>query len=137
MNLTPRATQALENARLFAREAGHDRVGSQHLLYGLFQLGDGVHFHVLRNAGFTSDSLRQGVTTETLAAGSALEALEQAEIEATALTHRFTGTEHILLALLADGAAAHLFTSQGVDRGATRQIILGELRPPPPDPSVQ
>lgn len=138
MQLTPRATQALESAQQLARDLGHSRVGSQHIVFGLFQLGSGVHFSVLRSLGFTSDLLRQAIAAEApvgsiLASGptpdiSATVALKRAETEATAMSHTYTGTEHILLALLSEehGGAAHLFTSRGVDNAKARQTILRE-----------
>jgi ATP-dependent Clp protease ATP-binding subunit ClpC len=142
MELTPRATKALEHARQLARNLGHPRIASQHLIFGLFQFGSGVHFHVLSSLGFTSESLRQAIAAEppvatATATGpafdiSATEALKRAETEATAIDHTYTGTEHILLALLSEehGGAAHLFASRGVDLSSTRQTILGEIQPP-------
>jgi len=140
MKLTPRARQALESARQFAQELGHTRVGSQHIVFGLFQLGSGVHFHVLCNLGFTLDSLRRAIAGEASpgnvpASGPSLDisgasALLRAETEATGMSSTYTGTEHILLALLAEehGGAAHLFASRGIDIAMTRQTILGEMR---------
>ena len=138
MELTPRARQALESAQQLARDLGHSRVGSQHIVFGLFQLGSGVHFSVLRSLGFTSDSLRQAVAAEAPvgsvpASGptsdiSATAALKRAETEATAMSHTYTGAEHILLALLSEehGGAAQLFASRGVDNAKVRQTILHE-----------
>ena len=142
MELTPRAKQALESARQVARDLGHSRVGSQHLVFGLFQLGSGVHFHVIRSIGFTSDSLRQTIAAEAPVGSvtvsgptfdiSATAALKRAETEATAMSHTYTGTEHILLGLLSEehGGAAHLFASRGVDIAKTRQTMIAEMQPP-------
>jgi ATP-dependent Clp protease ATP-binding subunit ClpC len=139
MEFTPRATQALENARQLARDLSHSNIGSQHIVLGLFQLGFGVHFCVLRGLGFTSDSLRQAIAArvpvDTVPQTgptfdiSATATLQRASAEAAAMCHTYTGTEHILLGLLAeeDGCAAHLFASRGVDIAKTRQTILREL----------
>jgi len=138
MELTPRAKQALESAHALARDLGHSRVGSQHLVFGLFQLGSGVHFSVLRSLGFSADSLRRAIAAEAPVGSisadgptadiSATAALKRAEMEATALSHTYTGTEHILLALLSEerGGAANLFASRSVDTTKTRQTILHE-----------
>lgn len=138
MKLTRRATQALESAHQLARELGHSRVGSQHIVFGLFELGSGVHFSVLRSLGFTSDSLRQAIAAEAPVGSipargptsdiSATEALKRAGTEATGMNHTYTGTEHILLALLSEehGGAAHLFASRGVDNAKVRQTVLHE-----------
>ena len=138
MELTPRAKQALESAHQLALDFGHSRIGTQHIVFGLFQLGSGVHFSVLRSLGFTSDALRQAIAAEapvgsvpasgpTLAI-SATAALNRAETEATAMSHTYTGTEHILLALLSEesGGAAHLFASHSVDTAQARLTILHE-----------
>jgi ATP-dependent Clp protease ATP-binding subunit ClpC len=139
MQLTPRAQQALENAVQLSRDLGHSRVSSQHIVFGLFQLGSGVHFSILRKLGFTSDSLRRAILAEPpVGPGSpadptfdlsASAALKRAEEEAIALGHGYTGTEHMLLALLSEehGGAAHLFASNAVDLAKTRKTILHEL----------
>ena len=138
MELTPRAAQALESAQQLARDLGHSGVGSQHIVFGLFELGSGVHFSVLRSLGFTSQSLREAIAAVAPVGSipakgpnsdvSATEALKRAETGATAMNHTYTGTEHILLALLSEehGGAAHLFASRGVDNAKVRQTILHE-----------
>ena len=51
--------------------------------------------------------------------------------EAVALSHSYTGTEHILLGLLAEtsGGTADLFASQKVDADKAREEILIQMRP--------
>ena len=138
MELTPRAKQALTSARHLAHDLGHPRIGSQHLAFGLFQLGSGVHFSVLRDLGFSAESLRQAIAAEPPVGTpssdgpqfdlSATTALDRAADEARAMQHTYTGTEHILLALLSEdsGGAAHLLASHAVDTARARQIILRE-----------
>ena len=105
---------------------------------GLFQLGSGVHFSVLRDLGFSAESLRQAIAAEPPVGTpssdgpqfdlSATTALDRAADEARAMQHTYTGTEHILLALLSEdsGGAAHLLASHAVDTARARQIILRE-----------
>ena len=138
INLTPRSRQALETARELASGLGHSHIGSQHLVFGLFKLGSGVHYSVLRSFGFSDDSLREAIASEppvhTDSAApleldrSATAVLDRAEAEARAMGHGYTGTEHILLALLAEqaGGAANLFASRGIDLLQARQMILHE-----------
>jgi ATP-dependent Clp protease ATP-binding subunit ClpC len=57
--------------------------------------------------------------------------LERAAAEATALDHEYVGTEHILLALLADdgGVAEALLAALRVDRARVRESVLQAVRP--------
>jgi ATP-dependent Clp protease ATP-binding subunit ClpC len=140
MNFTPRAERALHSAKVEARSLGHPCVGSQHLVLGLFLLGSGVHFSVLQELGFSADSLRRSimaagpVAEQTQGVGgflfgsSAAHALERASQQAAAMSHTYTGTEHILLGLLSEesGGAADLFAAHKVDVVKTRQRIVDE-----------
>ncbi len=131
---------ALRRAEAEARGFGHPCAGSQHLVLGLFLLGSGVHFSVLETLGVTADSLRRGIAaagpvpeeTQTIGGvvlgGSAARALERAAQEAAAMSHTYTGTEHILLGLLSEesGGAAALFAAHKVDVAKARQVIVDE-----------
>jgi hypothetical protein len=141
MTLTPRANHALRLAEAEARILGHPCVGSQHLVLGLFLLGGGVHFSVLEQLGCTEESLRRSIvaigpaqeqtqTIEGFTLGdSAACALERAERDAAAMSHTYTGTEHILLGLLLerDGGAATVFAGHKLDTRKARTVILKEL----------
>lgn len=129
---------AFRHADSEARTFGHPAVGSQHLVLGLFLLGGGVHFSVLRHLGFTAESLRRDIValgptlenTQTISdfvfGSSAAQAVERAGQEAAAMSHTYTGTEHILLGLLSErsGGAASLFAAQKVDVAKARRVIL-------------
>jgi ATP-dependent Clp protease ATP-binding subunit ClpC len=144
MEFTPRAKIAFGHAEAEAHALAHPSVGSQHLIFGLFLLGSGVHFSVLRQLGFTAESLRREIVTVGPTAEntkevrgfvfgiSAAEALERADQEAAAMSHTYTGTEHILLGLLTEesGGAARLFTAHNADVAKARQIILNEYQHP-------
>jgi ATP-dependent Clp protease ATP-binding subunit ClpA len=58
-----------------------------------------------------------------------------AQQEARGLGHRYIGTEHVLLGLLADGdsASARALAPDGVDPDFVRGDILRRVGPPPPD----
>ncbi|HSX24798.1 MAG TPA: Clp protease N-terminal domain-containing protein, partial [Candidatus Andersenbacteria bacterium] len=60
-NISPRAKQALELAWHAARNLEHDYVGSEHILLGLFQEGDGLAAQTLHKYGLTETKLRQAV----------------------------------------------------------------------------
>src|SRR5687768_9479493 len=109
---------------------------------GLFLLGNGVQFSILRKLGFTVDALRQSIVmmevvaeqTQTIDGcvfgSSAAHALERACREAAAMSHTYVGTEHILLGLLSEevGGAASLFAAHHVDTAKARQVILDECK---------
>ena len=51
LDLSPGVQRALENAVEEARKMGHHYIGTEHLLLGLVQLGEGVALDVLRKIG--------------------------------------------------------------------------------------
>jgi len=57
---TPKAKRVIEYAIDFARERGHNYVGSEHLVEGLLQEEDGVAFQVLTNMEITRDKYLAG-----------------------------------------------------------------------------
>jgi mannose-6-phosphate isomerase-like protein (cupin superfamily) len=66
--LTPRARQAIEGARLAARQLGHDFLGTEHLLLGLLDV-PGVGAQIVFTRGVTRDQVREEIMKE-IAAGS-------------------------------------------------------------------
>ncbi|GDY29224.1 Clp protease N-terminal domain-containing protein [Gandjariella thermophila] len=58
---TPRAKEALEQAHSRSTELGHDFVGTEHLLLGLFHDPGGVAARVLADLGFDYDTVRADV----------------------------------------------------------------------------
>jgi ATP-dependent Clp protease ATP-binding subunit ClpA len=58
---TPRAKRVLELSWQAARELGHNYIGSEHLLLGLIEEGDGVSARVLEKLGVDSQDLKEGV----------------------------------------------------------------------------
>ena len=142
MEFTPRAKNAFRLAEAEARNLGHPCVGSQHLVLGLFLLGNGVQFSILRKLGCTTESLRQSISKigqiaqqkepvgEFEFGDSAARSLERAAQEAAVTSHTYIGTEHILLGLLSEesGGAARTFAALKLDVAKGRQMILDEYR---------
>lgn len=60
-DLSPRAKQALELAWHAARNLEHDYVGSEHILVGLLEEGDGLAAQTLKKYGMSATKLRQAV----------------------------------------------------------------------------
>jgi ATP-dependent Clp protease ATP-binding subunit ClpC len=140
MTFTIRARRALGLAETETLALGHPCVGSHHLLLGLFLLGQGVAFHFIQSLGITHESLQRICVaigpveepTESISGlifgASAARALERAERGATVLSDTYVGTEHILMALLAEnsGGAARVFEAHKTDTRAARRALLRE-----------
>ena len=148
-NFTERTRHVLARAREEAHRLRHEYVGTEHLLLALLADENGVVSAVL--AGLDADTNRmRRMIEDTVKPGSAdpgrpdlpytsraKRVLELMTDEARALDHHYAGTEHLLLALVAEqkGIAAQVLVDNGVTleraREATRQL-LGSQRPPQP-----
>lgn len=142
-NFTPRAQQVLALARKEADRFHHNYVGTEHLLLGLINLGQGVAVNVLQKMGLDLDTVRQavdeqvGLGPEAKPSGNVpytprvKKVLALAGKEAKSLNHSYVGTEHILLGLLreGEGVAARVLKSLDVDVDRCRNEILSELDP--------
>ena len=142
-NFTPRAQQVLALARKEADRFHHNYVGTEHLLLGLINLGQGVAVNVLQKMGLDLDTVRSAVEKQVGKGPAAKpignisytprvkKVLALAGKEAKSLNHSYVGTEHILLGLLreGDGVAARVLKSLEVDIERCRDEILSELDP--------
>jgi ATP-dependent Clp protease ATP-binding subunit ClpC len=138
---TRRARRALELAHDEARRLHHDYLGTEHILLGLIDEGDGVAAEVLRQLAGRPEDVRSAVET-MLAPGDAeggdgevgitpraIRAMHLAEEEARSLDHHYLGTEHILLGLIdeGEGSAAGALRSLGIDADRAREAIIRVL----------
>lgn len=142
-NFTPRAQQVLALARKEADRFHHNYVGTEHLLLGLINLGQGVAVNVLQKMGLELQTVRSavekqvGTGPESKPSGNipytprVKKVLALAGKEAKALNHSYVGTEHILLGLLreGEGVAARVLKSLEIDIARCRNEILTELDP--------
>ncbi|GHV09071.1 negative regulator of genetic competence ClpC/MecB [Clostridia bacterium] len=108
---TGRARQAIELAHRAASELGHGYVGSEHLLLGLMDEGEGAAAAALSQSGITSENLRRKLI-EAVGQGEpgsqpvqgmtprAKRIIELAMSEASRLGHSYVGTEHVLMGIL-------------------------------------
>lgn len=142
-NFTPRAQQVLALARKEADRLSHNYVGTEHLLLGLINLGQGVAISVLQKLGLDLETVRSAVVkqvgagTDPKSTGAipytprVKKVLALAGREAKALNHSYIGTEHILLGLLreGEGVAARVLKSLQIDIERCRNEILAELDP--------
>ncbi len=142
-NFTPRAQQVLALARKEADRFNHSFVGTEHLLLGLINLGQGVAVNVLQKMGLDLETVRLevekqvGTGPDQKLAGNipytprVKKVLELSKKEAKALHHTYVGTEHVLLGLLreGEGVAARVLKNLDIDIDQCRQEILQELDP--------
>jgi len=140
MQFTDRARRVVVLAENEARGLGHGFTGTEHLLLGLLAEGEGVAALVLEPLGISLEEAR-GRVEEIAGRGQgapaghipftprAKKVLELALQEAAQLGHSYIGTEHLLLALLAEGegVAAQVLASLGVGYDQARERALSLL----------
>jgi ATP-dependent Clp protease ATP-binding subunit ClpC len=133
---TERARRVLTLAQEEARLLNHAFIGTEHILLGLMQEGDGLGARALQSLGVSSEVVRDRVReivgeSASSPSGSppftprAKKVLELALREALQLNHSYIGTEHILLGLVreGDGVAATVLVGLGLDPGRVRQAV--------------
>jgi ATP-dependent Clp protease ATP-binding subunit ClpC len=146
---TDRARRVLTLAQEEARLLGHSFIGTEHLLLGLINDGDGLAAKALESLGLSLDVVRRRVTDIVPSASAgpsgsppftprAKKVLELSLREALQLGHSYIGTEHILLGVVreGEGVAAQVLISLGADLGRVRQRALEFMSGNVPDPAV-
>jgi ATP-dependent Clp protease ATP-binding subunit ClpC len=113
-HFTDRARKVLVHAQEEARLLNHEFIGTEHILLGLMDEGEGVAAKALTSLDIGVEAVRQKVAETTGHPGSppagappftprSKKVLELSLREAMQLGHKYIGTEHILLALLREG----------------------------------
>jgi ATP-dependent Clp protease ATP-binding subunit ClpC len=133
---TDRARRVLTLAQEEARALRHGFIGTEHILLGLIEEGDGLGARALRSLGITTEDVREkveeivGASLSTPGGAPPFTArskkvLELALREALQLNHSYIGTEHILLGLVREGngVAATVLADLGVELGWVRQAV--------------
>jgi ATP-dependent Clp protease ATP-binding subunit ClpA len=134
---TDRARRVVVLAQEEARMLSHDYIGTEHLLLGLIQEGEGVAAKALEALGIRLEAVRQQVVDitgrgEQSPSGHipftprAKKVLELSLRESRQLGHNYIGTEHILLGLIreGEGVAARVLVALGADLNRTRQQVI-------------
>ena len=148
-NFSPRSQNVLGLARREANRKSHNYVGTEHVLLGIIELGEGVAFSVLGKMRIDTEMIRVEVQHQVGSGPNTKlpgripytprvkKVLALAGKEAKALRHSYVGTEHILLGLLreGEGVAARVLQNFGVKIEQTRTAILDELGHSTPDPA--
>lgn len=133
---TERAKKALFFAQQEAIRLGHNYIGTEHLLLGVIQEGNGVAAKALLTMGIGLEQVRAevekaigkgtGSNNQIAYTPRAKRCLELSVQSAVALQHNYVGTEHLLLGLIeeGEGVAAQLLAALGAEGEAVRQQII-------------
>jgi hypothetical protein len=131
------AREALEYAQAEAVELGHNYLGTEHVLLGLFRVEHGGAADALASLSLTHDQVRDALVAEL---GEPKEgrrrgpmpmtprlkqAFHEAVNEANQRRYRRVGTEHLLLGLvdIEDGLAAQMLERLGADVAKVREAV--------------
>jgi ATP-dependent Clp protease ATP-binding subunit ClpA len=138
---TDRARRVVVLAQEEARLLDHNYIGTEHLLLGLINEGEGIAAQALEALGVSLEHVRHDVE-EIIGRGQtapashipftprAKKVLELSLREALQLGHNYIGTEHILLGLVreGEGVAAQVLEKLGADLDRVRRTVI-ELLP--------
>ena len=137
--LTERAAIAIRYAQEGAIEFGGGVVGTEHLLLGLVRAGDGIAAKALESRGITYDEISDALSKYYASAPEGQgnvqftprtkNVLELSVMQARKLNNNYIGTEHILLAILAEGEglAVRLIMEFGADPADLYAYIIKSL----------
>jgi hypothetical protein len=137
---TERARRSIDAAATAARSLGHNYVGTEHLLLGLFAEPEGLAARALAETGVDRATVEAKVL-EVIPRRSEAQmdnppyipqaslALQGALAEALRLGHNYIGTEHVLLALLRgrDTLAGRILGELGVGREAVEARLVAMI----------
>lgn len=137
---TDRARKVVVLAQEGARTVNHNYVGTEHLLWGLVNEGEGVAHSILK--GFGIDDPQVDQMLQELGPGTSKpighipftsnlkKTLEMSLREALQLGHNYIGTEHLLLGIcrMGEGTTAYkLLDKFDITLSMTRQAIIQML----------
>lgn len=133
---TQRAKKAIDLAMEFSKRLGHNIVGSEHLLFGLLEEGEGVAAKVLKEAGITEEYLESRIveiegkgdpiTEDVPFSPRSKQILELSGMFSNKLQTNYIGTEHILLAVIqeGEGIANRILHAAGVNDRTLAQATV-------------
>ncbi|KJJ84137.1 Negative regulator of genetic competence clpC/mecB [Candidatus Omnitrophus magneticus] len=138
---TERARKVILLAKSEAKRLNHNYIGTEHILLGLVEEGEGVAAAVLSSLGVDAETVRGEVETlvqsgvnpimteEIPFTPKAKKVIELSMDEARNLGHNYIGTEHLLLGLIreGEGIAAQVLVNVGLDLKSVRDEILNLL----------
>ncbi len=134
---TRRAQEALNGALQAASELGHTYVGSEHMLLGLMQNPDSISFKLLSARGVDNEQVRAAVIEQagegvpsSISSADMTPRMRDIIQQSASLSIRsgqnYIGTEHLLLALLAetDCVAVRILDSMGIPVDDLRRDVI-------------
>ncbi|HEX2623439.1 MAG TPA: Clp protease N-terminal domain-containing protein [Phototrophicaceae bacterium] len=131
---TRRARTALDLAKIESVALQQSEINPVHILIGLLRESEGAAGQVLGGFGLTVEQMRtlaphgqrQQQSTEPPVSDAARQVITYASEEAVRLGHDYTGTEHLLLALIRqrDDPVIQLLTAGGVTPEQVRTAVL-------------
>ncbi len=137
---TDRARRVVVLAQAQARLLNHDYIGTEHILLGLIEEGEGIAARALAALDVPFDAVRREIQ-EMVGEGRSVptghipftprakKVLELSLREALQLGHNYIGTEHILLGLVreGEGVAAQVLQKLGADLDRVRAAVIQQL----------
>ncbi|HKX76462.1 MAG TPA: ATP-dependent Clp protease ATP-binding subunit [Acidimicrobiia bacterium] len=140
---TDRARRVVVLAQEEARGLNHSYIGTEHILLGLLNEGEGIAARALEAMGINLQNVRDQVV-EIIGQGTqapsghipftprAKKVLELSLREALQLGHNYIGTEHILLGLIreGEGVAAQVLQKLGAELTKVRHSVMQLLNGP-------
>lgn len=134
---TDRARRVVVLGQEESRRLDHDAIGTEHLLLGIVEEGEGVAAQALVASGIPLASVRREVERMVGRGDAAVsghipftprakKVLELSMREALQLGHNYVGTEHVLLGLVheGEGVAAQVLVKLGADLSELRQQVI-------------
>ena len=124
---TGRASRVLEIAEEFSKEHNYSFIGTEHLLYGLIEEGEGLASKILSSQGLTSEYVEEEILKidgvmntldgEIELTPRAKRILENSAKESKRIGQNYVGTEHILLSLMReiDSIAVRILIDANID----------------------
>ncbi len=140
---TDRVKRVMQVAREESVRLGNDYVGTEHLLLGLIKEGNGVAITVVKNLGVDLAHLSKKIEESVTSSGGmmtigqmlpftprAKKVLEVAANEARNMSHKYIGTEHLLLSLIRDteSSASTSLIAEGLDYDQIKEEVKRVLK---------
>lgn len=137
---TDRARRSIVASQEEARAAGHDYIGTEHLVLGLLNEPEALAARALAEQGISSEQVRaamkvvlgppsQSVPEHIPYTPRARKVIELSVREALRLGHDYVGTEHLLLGVLAEqeGVGAKVLVGLGLVRDEAERWMLDRI----------
>lgn len=137
---TERARQVIALAQQEALNMDYPYIGTEHILLGLINEGQGVASKLLAELGINAESVREkvaqlvqkgpgGQTKELVLTPRGKRVIELSILHARRMGHNYVGTEHLLLGLIheGEGVAAQILLDMGADLNRVQQLLIKML----------